>query len=66
MPSNVLRTICNVITFSDVQIISFRLIRKTYPKFCQISTMGYVIKIPVAEKRMAKGVVDTAYNKLVL
>ena len=53
-PSNVLRIICNVISFPDAQILSFCLTRKTYPKFCQLSTMECVIKTLIAEKTIAK------------
>ena len=44
----------NTLLFSDVQVISFRLNRKTYPKFRQISSMGCVIKTIISEKRTTK------------
>ena len=46
--------ICNVFTFPDIQIFSFCLTRKTYPKLCKIPTMRCVIKSPMAEKIMVK------------
>ena len=49
-----MRIICNVISFLYAQIFCFRLTSKTYPKFCQMSMIEYVIKNPVAEKRISK------------
>ena len=41
--------------------------RKTYSKFCQISTMGCTIKSPIAEKKKQKKLRSSEYNnKLVV
>ena len=44
-----LRTICNLFTFPNTPILSFRLTRKSYPTFCEISTQGCVIQNPAAD-----------------
>ena len=42
---SILRIICNVITFQNIQIFfSQYLTDKSYPEFGQLSTMGCVIK----------------------